>query len=67
MNHEQMWDHLKAVSRPALIVGPRTYLDEMRTNVAADGIPEVLAPGAHAVLLLDRAGWHVSRDLTGWD
>lgn len=51
MNHEQMGDHLKAVSRPALIVGLRTYLDEMRTNVAADGIPEAVAPGARRASL----------------
>ena len=26
-------------------------------------ISQVVAPGAHAVLLLDQAGWHVSRKL----
>ena len=26
-------------------------------------IAQAVAPGAHAVLLLDRAGWHVSRKL----
>jgi hypothetical protein len=32
------------------------HLDEIATKVA---------PGAHAILILDQAGWHGAKDLTG--
>jgi hypothetical protein len=28
-----------------------------------DELAQALSPGAHAVVLMDRAGWHVARDL----
>ena len=43
MKHEQAWEHLRAVTRPALILAPRTYLDSTRANLAADGIPHAVA------------------------
>lgn len=29
-----------------------------------DELGQAVSPGAHAVVLMDRAGWHVARDLT---
>ena len=43
MKRDQAWKHLRAVTRPALTLAPSTYLDEIRANVAADGIPDAVA------------------------
>ena len=43
MERNQAWKHLKAVTRPALTLAPSTYLDSIRANVAADGLPEAVA------------------------
>ncbi len=40
---------------------PRCTTQAMNENLKE--ISQAVAPGAHAVLLLDRAGWHVSRKL----
>ncbi len=43
MNRNQRWKHLRAVTRPALTLAPRTYLDDIRANLARDGIPDAVA------------------------
>src|SRR5215204_1898397 len=43
MKRDQAWKHLRAVARPALTLAPSTYLDSIRANVAADGIPDAVA------------------------
>jgi hypothetical protein len=45
MKRDQAREHLGAVTRPALRLAPPTYLDEIRANLAADGIP-------HAALMV---------------
>ena len=40
---------------------PRCATEAMTLHLAE--ISQVVAPGRHAVLLLDQAGWHVSRKL----
>jgi transposase len=40
---------------------PRCTTEAMSLHLAE--ISQAVAPGAHAVLLLDQAGWHVSRKL----
>jgi hypothetical protein len=40
---------------------PRCTTEAMTLHLAE--ISQVVAPGRHAVLLLDQAGWHVSRKL----
>src|SRR5215208_3981748 len=37
------WEHLRTVTRPALILAPPTYLDEIRANLVADGVPDAVA------------------------
>ena len=36
-------EHLRTAARPALILAPPTYLDRIRANLAADGIPHAVA------------------------
>ena len=43
------------------LVLPRCTTQAMNEHLKE--IAQAVAPGAHAVLLLDRAGWHVSRQL----
>ncbi len=43
------------------LVLPRCTTEAMALHLAK--ISQAVAPGAHAVLLLDQAGWHVSRKL----
>jgi hypothetical protein len=43
MKRDQIWAHLRAVTRPALVLAPRSYLDEIRRNLAVDGIPHAVA------------------------
>ena len=45
----------------AALVLPRCNTEGMTPHLAE--ISAAVAPGAHAVLLLDQAGWHGSRDL----
>ena len=45
----------------AALVLPRCNTQAMNLHLAE--ISAAVAPGAHAVLLLDQAGWHGSRDL----
>ena len=47
--------------RAAGLVLPRCNTEGMTLHLA--GIAATIAPGAHAVLLLDQAGWHVSEAL----
>ena len=47
--------------KAAGLVLPRCTTEAMTLHLAE--ISQAVAPGAHAVLLLDRAGWHVSRKL----
>jgi hypothetical protein len=42
MARNQAWEHLRTVTRPALILAPPTYLDQIRANLAADSIPEAV-------------------------
>jgi transposase len=50
-----------AQGKGAGLVLPRCTTEAMSLHLAE--IAQAVAPGAHAVLLLDRAGWHVSRKL----
>src|SRR5918994_3368511 len=43
MKRDQAWEHLRTVTRPALTLAPSTYLDSIRANLAADGIPHAVA------------------------
>jgi hypothetical protein len=43
MNRDQAWAHLRAVTRPALVLARPTYLDDIRSNLAADSIPNAVA------------------------
>ena len=51
-----------ARGKGAGLVLPRCTTEAMTLHL--DEIAQAVAPGAHAVLLLDRAGWHVSTKLT---
>ena len=53
--YDWAWEHLKAITRPALIVAPATYLDDIRANFATDGISDAVARGDTARLF----GWLV--------
>ena len=50
-----------AHGKGAGLVLPRCTTEAMSLHLAE--ISQAVAPGAHAVLLLDQAGWHVSRKL----
>ncbi len=50
-----------ARGKAAGLVLPRCTTEAMTLHLAE--ISHAVAPGAHAVLLLDQAGWHVSRKL----
>jgi DDE superfamily endonuclease len=50
-----------AQGKGAGLVLPRCTTQAMNEHLKE--IAQAVAPGAHAVLLLDRAGWHVSRKL----
>ena len=50
-----------AQGKAAGLVLPRCTTEAMTLHLAE--IAQAVAPGAHAVLLLDQAGWHVSRKL----
>ncbi|WP_420846776.1 IS630 family transposase [Microvirga tunisiensis] len=50
-----------AEGKAAGLVLPRCTTEAMTLHLAE--IAQAVAPGAHAVLLLDQAGWHVSRKL----
>ena len=50
-----------AHGKAAGLVLPRCTTEAMTLHLAE--ISQAVAPGAHAVLLLDQAGWHVSRKL----
>lgn len=43
MTHDHAWKHLEAVTRPALSLAPRDYLDDIRARLVADEIPEAVA------------------------
>ena len=51
-----------AQGKGAGLVLPRCTTQAMNEHLKE--ISQAVAPGAHAVLLLDQAGWHVSRQLT---
>jgi hypothetical protein len=54
--------HTKILTLPAAgLVLPRCNTEGMTLHLA--GIAATIAPGAHAVLLLEQAGWHVSEAL----
>ena len=40
---------------------PRADTEAMQMHI--DGISRAVAPGAHALIILDRAGWHTTRKL----
>ena len=44
------------------LVLPRCNIEAMNLHLAE--IARAVAPGAHAVVLLDQAGWHTSKKLT---
>jgi transposase len=48
-----------AEGKGAGLVLPRCTTEAMMLHLAE--ISQAVAPGAHAVLLLDQAGWHISR------
>lgn len=43
MKDPETWEHLKAVSRPSLMLAPSSYLDDIRASLSADGIPDAVA------------------------
>jgi hypothetical protein len=43
------------------VIVPRANTDSMNQHL--EEIAHCVTPGAHAVVLLDRAGWHVAKDL----
>src|SRR5215210_6683821 len=43
MARNQAWEHLRTVTRPALILAPPSYLDDIRANLAADSVPDAVA------------------------
>jgi hypothetical protein len=49
------------MGKGAGLVLPRCTTEAMALHLVE--ISQTVAPGAHAVLLLDQAGWHVSRKL----
>ncbi len=51
-----------AHGKGAGLVMPRCTTEAMALHLAE--VSQAVAPGAHAVLLLDQAGWHVSAKLT---
>jgi transposase len=50
-----------ALGKGAALVLPRCNTAAMALHLAE--ISQAVAPGAHAALILDQAGWHASRDL----
>jgi len=50
-----------ALGKGAAIASPWVNASAMQAHV--DAISRAVAPGAHAVLVMDRAGWHVAREL----
>jgi hypothetical protein len=43
MKRDQIWEHLGIITRPALTLAPPSYLDEIRANLVADGVPDAVA------------------------
>ena len=50
MDQRQAWKHLTAVTRPGLRLAPPTYLDDIRSNLRANGMPEAVAAHDTAAL-----------------
>jgi hypothetical protein len=42
---------------------PRRSASPQRSAASSDEIATKVAPGAHAILILDQAGWHGAKDL----
>jgi transposase len=40
-----------------------THLDTAAMNLFLAELTQAVAPGAHAVVLMDKAGWHIADDL----
>jgi transposase len=40
-----------------------THLDTAAMNLFLAELAQAVAPGAHAVVLMDKAGWHIADDL----
>src|SRR3712207_772168 len=43
MKIDQKWEHLRAITRPALRLAPRSYLHDIRANLVRDGISDAVA------------------------
>ena len=56
-----LWRHLPRRGQSAALVMPRCNSDAMGMHLAE--ISSQVVPGAHAVLMLDQAGWHMSGTL----
>ena len=56
-----LWGDLSAEGKGAALVMPRCNSEAMDMHLAE--ISSQVAPGAHAVLMLDQAGWHMSGKL----
>jgi hypothetical protein len=56
-----LWRHLPRARKAAGLVLPRCDTAAMNLHLAE--IAEVVDPGAHAIVLLDQAGWHKAKDL----
>ena len=66
-NQRTAWAYIFGAICPAKGKGAGLVLPSCDTEAMAAQLEEVsqaVAPGAHAVLLLDQAGWHVSPKLT---
>lgn len=49
-------EHLAMVAQPALALAPRTYLEDLCANLAAEGLPTVVMRPGPDLRLADEAG-----------
>ncbi len=60
------WAYLFGAVRPERAVGAGPVLPRVNAGAASlhlAGVGRHVAPGAHGVVVLDRAGWHAAGDL----
>jgi hypothetical protein len=65
LRHQAVW--LFGAVCPARDAGVALVLPAVSAaamQAMLDELSEAVSPGAHAVVLMDRAGWHIAQDLT---
>ena len=62
LGHRSAWI-IGAVARPTRLALVMTRLDTAAMNLFLAELAQAIAPGAHAVVLMDKAGWHIADEL----